>query len=60
MIPHAALLMLAASLMLKNAQLAHCQFIDFEYEATKFLWSLRLAILPPTGAVQIPSVLSKT
>jgi len=30
MIPHAALLMLAASLMLKNAELAHCQFIDFE------------------------------
>jgi hypothetical protein len=30
MIPHAALLMLAASFMLKNAQLAHCQFIDFE------------------------------
>jgi hypothetical protein len=47
MIPHAAPLMLAASLMLKNARLAHCQFIDFEYEATKFLGSLWLAILPP-------------
>jgi hypothetical protein len=30
MIPYAALLMLAASLMLKNAQLAHYQIIDFE------------------------------